>query len=70
MTSICQELSESDVKIVLVNNSTTPVFLSLLPCVQRDSKMFIDIFHTLLSSLELFDSNEKGFHGAHKASHC
>lgn len=30
MTSICQELSESDVKTVLVNNSTTPVFLSLI----------------------------------------
>lgn len=31
MTSICQELSESDVKIVLVNNGTTLVFLSLMP---------------------------------------
>lgn len=30
MTSICQELSESDVKIVHVNNKTTPVFLSIL----------------------------------------
>lgn len=38
MMSICQERSESDVQIVLVNNDTTPVFLSLL-C-EGDSEVF------------------------------
>lgn len=57
MKSNCQELSESNVKIVLVNNSTTPVFLSLLPVPYK-------------SELKMFDSNGKGFHGALKASHC
>lgn len=40
MTSICQELSESYVKIVLVNHSTAPVLLSLtqLSCSKKKFK--------------------------------
>ncbi len=59
MTSNCQELSESDVKIVLVNNGTTPVFLSLL--YGGIQIMYVDIFH-----VSGFTENDltlqKGFH--------
>lgn len=57
MTSICQELPESDVKIVLVNNSTTPVLLSLITF-WRDSKMFVEPTFDILVAQQIWFFND------------